>query len=106
MEVVEVISNPRNKMIFECAFNNLMQEVTRYELVDIRVRKVVCERLEMMVSDSHTSRSDPLTTTSGFIPQLSHSSVFFRCSTMRSDHACERGGEDGASRFDEWAVHL
>jgi hypothetical protein len=71
------------------------------------MRKVVCEWLKMMVSHAHVrDGADLLTTMSEFIPQSSHNSFFSRFSIMRSVHACERGGEDLASRFDERAVHL
>jgi hypothetical protein len=67
----------------------------------------MCEWLRVTVSHAHIlNEVDLLTTMLGFIPHSSHNSFFPRFSTMRSAHACERGGEGAASRFDEWAVHL
>lgn len=50
MESIEVLANPGNKVVLECSFNNLMQKVTRDELVDISAWEIMCKRLKIIVS--------------------------------------------------------
>ena len=45
MYVLEILTNPGDKVILECAFDYLMEQVTREELVDICTREIGCERL-------------------------------------------------------------
>jgi hypothetical protein len=41
----KIFLNPGNKVIFEGAFDDLMEKVWREELMDVCTRKVVRERL-------------------------------------------------------------
>jgi len=42
--------NPHDNMVFECAFDNLMEQIGRQELMDVSSRKAMRERL--LVTDS------------------------------------------------------
>jgi hypothetical protein len=41
----EIALNPHNKVVFEGAFDDLMEKIRREELVDVCMRKVVGEGL-------------------------------------------------------------
>jgi len=45
MSQEEIALNPRNKVVFEGAFDDLMEKIGREELMDVCTRKVVGEGL-------------------------------------------------------------
>jgi hypothetical protein len=45
MSLKQVIAHPRNQVIFEYAFNQLVQKVRCKEFMDVGARESVCKRL-------------------------------------------------------------
>lgn len=45
MRHLQILFNPGYEVILECALDDLMENVWRYECMDIRPREVVCEWL-------------------------------------------------------------
>ena len=61
METFKVFTDPCNEVILECAFDDLVKEVTRDELVDICMRELMCEWLEVVVSGARTLEQGRIT---------------------------------------------
>lgn len=51
MLLLESLLDPCDKMVLESAFNQLVKDIRRDQLMDVRSRKVVRERLGMTVND-------------------------------------------------------
>lgn len=50
VDMLQITTNPVDQMIFECAFDNLMKEIRRKELVDTSTREVIGERLSYLIN--------------------------------------------------------
>lgn len=45
MRQFEILFNPRYQMVFERSLDDLMEEITQQQLVDVGSREIICERL-------------------------------------------------------------
>jgi hypothetical protein len=50
----KILVNPHDNVIFECAFDHLMEQIRRQELMDVSSRKVVCKWLPYADSEHST----------------------------------------------------
>jgi hypothetical protein len=91
MNQLEVFADPRHEVVLEGPLDDLMKEVRREELVDIRSRKVEGERLCHVFSYTRIRESrQVLTVTSERIPYSSHKTPAERRSCWQSVHFRER----------------
>lgn len=54
MEVLEILPDPRNKMVLEGTLDELVEKVGGNKLVNVCPREVICERLERVLFKLHT----------------------------------------------------
>ncbi len=47
MRNFQVLINPGNQMILKRPFDHLMEEVSRYQFIDVGAREIICKRLKM-----------------------------------------------------------
>lgn len=52
MFLKQKLTNPSNEMVFECTFDDLMENISRQELVDIGTGKIVREGLKIRLEIS------------------------------------------------------
>ena len=60
MSLVQIIAHPRNQVIFEDTFNQLVQKVGSKKLMNIRTRKSMCKRLIRIEEINFISTGDRL----------------------------------------------
>ena len=88
MGVVEIVPNPSDKVIFESAFNKLMEEVRRKQFMDVGTGKAVSKGLDYDISVGNCSRISSHTTMSPLIPYLSQITLESKFLTRKSVFSC------------------